>query len=135
MARGLERDGRGPQLLVATGAALAGMAVVLGALGAHALKARIGAEAISWWETAVEFQMWHALAVLALGFAGRVWTMIPAWLLVAGVLLFSCTLYAMALGAPRWLGAITPLGGLVMICGWALLVWRAMRDHALSGRE
>ena len=135
MDRGLEQDGPERRLLVAAGATLAGVAVTLGALGAHALRARIGAEAASWWETAVEFQMWHALAVLSLGLGGPGWTKIPAWLLAGGVLLFSSTLYAMALGAPRWLGAVTPLGGLVMIGGWALLGWRAMRSPALAGRE
>jgi uncharacterized membrane protein YgdD (TMEM256/DUF423 family) len=113
--------------LVAAGAALSGLGVILGAFGAHALKARIGAEALGWWETAVEYQMWHGLAVLALGLATARWARVPAWLLCAGAAVFSSTLYAMALGAPRWLGAVTPLGGLAMITGWALLAWRALR--------
>ena len=134
MDRELERDGQ-ERLLVAVGAALAGVAVALGAIGAHVLKGRIGGEAIGWWGTATEFQMWHALAVLSLGLAGPRWTRIPAWLLAGGVLLFSSTLYAMALGAPHWLGAVTPVGGFVMIGGWTVLGWRAMRDPVLSGRE
>lgn len=115
--------------LVAVGAALAGLAVVLGAFGAHALRNRIGAEALGWWETAVQYQMWHGLGVLALGLASARWMRLPAWLLVSGAIVFSATLYAMALGAPRWLGAVTPLGGLAMIAGWALLAWRAVRSH------
>jgi uncharacterized membrane protein YgdD (TMEM256/DUF423 family) len=121
-------DSKGPdRRLVTAGAMLGGVAVVLGAFGAHALKTRLAADALDWWRTAVEYQMWHALAVLALGLPGRGWTRLPAWLFVAGALVFAGTLYAMALGAPRWLGAVTPLGGLAMICGWALLAWRAAR--------
>jgi uncharacterized membrane protein YgdD (TMEM256/DUF423 family) len=115
--------------LVSIGAALGGVAVVLGAFGAHALRARVPPEALGWWQTAVEYQMWHALAVLALALSGARWARLSAWLFAAGVLVFSGTLYAMALGAPRWLGAVTPLGGLSMIAGWAWLGWRAAR-HA-----
>lgn len=115
--------------LTGAGAALAGVAVLLGAFGAHALRSRIGAEALGWWQTAVAYQMWHALAVLALGLAGLRWTRPCAWLLFGGAILFSGTLYAMALGAPRWIGAVTPLGGLAMIGGWTLLAWRASRPR------
>lgn len=111
--------------LIVAGATLAALGVILGAFGAHALKSRIGGEALGWWQTAVQYQMWHALAVLAL--AGRTWTRLPAWMLTAGVMVFSGTLYAMALGAPHWLGAVTPLGGLAMIAGWLLLALRALR--------
>jgi uncharacterized membrane protein YgdD (TMEM256/DUF423 family) len=107
--------------LVTAGAALAGLAVALGAFGAHALQSRVGADALGWWRTAVEYQMWHALAVLALGLSGLRRAKLPAWLFVAGSGVFSATLYAMALGAPRWLGAITPLGGLTLIAGWIAL--------------
>ena len=113
--------------LAAAGAILGGLAVALGAFGAHALQSRIGADALGWWHTAVEYQMWHALAVLALGLSGLRWTRLPAWLFAAGSVVFSGTLYAMALGAPRWLGAVTPLGGLAMIVGWAVLAVRAAR--------
>jgi len=106
---------------------LAGLGVILGAFGAHALRSRLGAEALGWWRTGVEYQMWHALTVLALGLAERAWTRLPAMLMAAGAVIFSGTLYAMALGEPRWLGAVTPLGGLAMIAGWALLAWRAAR--------
>lgn len=115
--------------LIATGSALAGLAVIFGAFGAHALNGRLGADEIRWWATAVQFEMWTALAVLALGIAGVTWMKSPAWLLATGILIFSGTLYAMALGAPHWLGAITPVGGLAMIAGWALLTWRAIRNR------
>jgi uncharacterized membrane protein YgdD (TMEM256/DUF423 family) len=114
--------------LVGAGAALGGLAVALGAFGAHALNGRIDAEALGWWRTAVEYQMWHALAVVALGFSGREWARLPAWLMAVGAVIFSGTLYAMALGAPHWLGAVTPLGGLAMIAGWVMLAWRASRS-------
>ena len=121
-----ERAPYHPRLVVA-GAALGGFAVILGAFGAHALKTRLGASELHWWDTAVQFEMWTAVAVLTLGIGGISWMTGPAWLLVAGILVFSGTLYAMALGAPHWLGAITPAGGVLMIAGWALLAWRASR--------
>lgn len=111
--------------LLAAGAVLACLAVSLGAFGTHALRGRVSSEAIGWWQTAVQYQMWQALAVVAIGLSGHRWARAPGWLLAAGASLFSCTLYAMVLGAPRWLGAVTPLGGLAMICGWAWLLLRA----------
>lgn len=113
--------------LVVLGAALGGLGVMLGAFGAHALKSRLNAEALGWWQTAVQYEMWHALAVLAIGLSNWPRGRLPAWLFAAGVMVFSGTLYAMALGGPRWLGAVTPLGGLAMIAGWALLAFRAVR--------
>lgn len=109
----------------AAGALLCGLAVALGAFGAHALKARISPEALGWWQTAVQYQMAHGLALLALALAGT--GRLPAALLGGGALVFAATLYAMALGAPHWLGAVTPLGGLMMIAGWALAAWRVIR--------
>ncbi len=111
--------------LVTTGALLACLAVLLGAFGAHALKATLGAEALGWWHTAVDYQMWHALAVVGLGLSGIARFRLPAWLLAGGAVVFSGTLYAMALGAPSWLGAVTPVGGAAMIAGWGLLAWRS----------
>lgn len=121
---------RGSRGLVVAGALLAGFAVLCGAFGAHALKQHVSAEALGWWQTAVQYQMWHALAVLALGLSRSPGLRLPAWMMVAGTVVFAGTLYAMALGAPRWFGAITPLGGLEMIAGWSLLVWRASRERA-----
>ena len=127
MVRGNYNSELADRRLVAVGAALGGLAVMLGAFGAHALKGRIGADALGWWQTAVEYQMWHALAVLGLGLSGMFSRRLPAWLMVGGVLIFSGTLYALAIGAPKWLGAVTPLGGIAMTCGWALLAWRVIR--------
>ena len=117
-----------PRSLIFLNAMNGFFAVLLGALGAHALKGQVTVEALGWWQTAVQYQMWHALAVVGLGLSrwGRQ-GFLPAMLFVAGVVIFSGTLYAMALGAPRGLGAITPLGGILLIGGWALLAWRAMQ--------
>jgi uncharacterized membrane protein YgdD (TMEM256/DUF423 family) len=110
--------------VAAAGAAMAAVAVGLGAFGAHALKGALGAEALGWWQTGVQYQMWHALALVALGAGDFARVRAPAAMLGGGALLFSSTLYAMALGAPRWLGAVTPLGGALMIAGW---LWLALR--------
>jgi uncharacterized membrane protein YgdD (TMEM256/DUF423 family) len=107
---------------------LGGVGVVFGALGAHALGPTLAARGLrDAWETGVHFQMFHALALLGLagwmrpaptGAAARRATQaVRAWL--AGAILFSGSLYALALGAPAWLGFVTPLGGLVLIAGWA----------------
>ena len=113
--------------LVAVGAMLGGLAVMLGAFGAHALRGQITADALGWWQTAVEYQMWHALAVFGLGLSRMPRWRLAAWLMAGGVFVFSGTLYALAIGAPQWLGAVTPLGGILMISGWGLLAWRATR--------
>lgn len=113
--------------LVIAGAGLGGLALALGAFGAHFVRTRIDPAALAWWETAVQYQMWHGLAILALGLAGGKVFRLPAGLLLAGTLVFSGTLYAMALGAPRWLGAITPMGGVLMIAGWCAIILVAAR--------
>jgi uncharacterized membrane protein YgdD (TMEM256/DUF423 family) len=110
----------------ALGIAAAGLgatAVALGAFGAHALRGQIDDSALQVWHTAVEYQFWHALAVLAIaGFAApaeRVWHR-AGCTLVAGTILFCASLYPLALGAPRWFGMLTPFGGVVLIIGWAM---------------
>jgi uncharacterized membrane protein YgdD (TMEM256/DUF423 family) len=113
--------------ILAAGALLAGTAVALGAFGAHALKARLGPEPLSWWQTGVQYQMAHALALVALGLSPLPRPGLTAALLGGGAALFAATLYAMALGAPHWLGAVTPLGGVAMIAGWSWLALRALR--------
>jgi uncharacterized membrane protein YgdD (TMEM256/DUF423 family) len=105
-------------------AAFGATAVMLGAFGAHALRGHIDDAALQIWHTAVEYQFWHALALLALA------TLAPpspraarlaALSFSVGIALFSGSLYALALGAPRWIGAITPCGGAAFIAGWILL--------------
>jgi uncharacterized membrane protein YgdD (TMEM256/DUF423 family) len=115
---------------LAAGAGLGALAVALGAFGAHGLRTLLSAEALGWWQTGVQYQMWHALALVALGLAGRAGTRLPAWLLGGGAAVFSGSLYLMALTGARWLGAVTPAGGLLMIAGWLVLAWRAARPSA-----
>jgi uncharacterized membrane protein YgdD (TMEM256/DUF423 family) len=104
------------------GAAAAAIAVALGAFGAHALKGRISSDMLAVWQTAVQYQAWHALGLIAVGLSALYfkspWNSAAGWLLAAGIVLFSGSLYALALGAPRVLGAVTPFGGLAFILGW-----------------
>lgn len=95
--------------------------VAAGALGAHALAERIGAPQLEWWNTAARYQQIHAAVLLATAGLAGPWTRarkLAVPLFAIGMVIFSGTLYAMALGAPRWFGAITPLGGLALIGGW-----------------
>jgi uncharacterized membrane protein YgdD (TMEM256/DUF423 family) len=109
------------------GALLAAAGVAMGAFGAHALRDTLGPNKIATWNTAVQYQMWHAVALVALAAVAMPRLGLPAALLVAGTILFSGSLYALALTGARWLGPVTPLGGLLMIAGWAVLAWRAVR--------
>jgi uncharacterized membrane protein YgdD (TMEM256/DUF423 family) len=99
--------------------------VALGAFGAHGLRSRLSAEALALWNTAVQYHFWHALGVLVVALAAAhvpgAWPRASGWLLVAGTVLFSGSLYALALGAPRILGAVAPVGGSLLIAGWLLL--------------
>ena len=104
-------------------AALCFLAVALGAFGAHALKAKLDRYGmIDVWNKAVLYHFLHAIALFALGLFGGV-NRGAAWMLVAGILFFSGSLYLMALTNVRWLGAITPIGGLCFLAGWAWLVF------------
>jgi len=117
----------GAKLFLTAGGLAALAAVVLGAFGAHALKSRLSAEMLAVWHTGVEYHVYHALGLLA---AGLVATQLPesallkwsGWLMLAGIALFSGSLYALALSGERWLGAITPIGGLGFLAAWALFV-------------
>lgn len=101
------------------GALFAAVAVGLGAFGAHGLKARLTSEMLGVWQTAVQYHAWHALGLLAVGLsAPSGWSKAAGYLLAVGIVLFSGSLYALALGAPKALGAVTPLGGLAFILGW-----------------
>lgn len=106
------------------------LGVALGAFGAHALRSRLSADLLAVWRTAVEYQFYHALA---LGLIGLLLRQHPGAALnaagacfAAGVLLFSGSLYALSLGGLRLLGAVTPLGGLLFLAGWALLLWAVL---------
>jgi uncharacterized membrane protein YgdD (TMEM256/DUF423 family) len=106
---------------VAACAAGAG-AVILGALGAHALHARLSPQMLEVWNTAVQFQFWHALALLACALLPRTRTAsFAAALFAVGIVLFCGSLYALAFGAPYAVRVITPIGGLAFIAGWIVL--------------
>jgi uncharacterized membrane protein YgdD (TMEM256/DUF423 family) len=107
------------------------IAVAAGAFGAHSLRDRLSADLLATFETGARYQMYHALALLLAAWAITRWpgplTSAAGWLFVAGTLIFSGSLYALSLSGLRWLGAITPLGGVAFIGGWlclALAAWR-----------
>ncbi|HZR82278.1 MAG TPA: DUF423 domain-containing protein [Candidatus Binatia bacterium] len=115
--------------MVAIGAALGAIAVALGAFGAHGLRARLGVEQLGVYETAVRYHFYHALALVLVGLltlqreaagAASAGTAAAAWCFVAGIAIFSGSLYLLTLTGQAWLGAVTPIGGLAFIVGWIL---------------
>ena len=116
--------------LVVAGLLLA-LATACGAFGAHALRAQLAPERLQVWETAVRYQFLQALGLLGVGLALRSLDVealrLAAQLLLAGVVLFCGSLYALSLGAPRPLGILTPLGGLAWIAAWLAFAWGAWR--------
>ncbi len=137
------------------GAALAGAlfgfsGVAAGAFGAHGLKAVLDADALAIFETAARYQMLHALALLASAWASQQWpgraARASTWLFGVGIILFSGSLYLLSLSGIRILGAITPVGGALLLAGWLALAWSAFRggakvesghapDHTLRGNS
>ena len=119
------------QLAVLTGAIYGFLGVAFGAFGAHALKARLAPEMLTVWKTAVEYQFYHALALVLVGLIATQRPSIAitnaAICFALGVLVFSGSLYVLALSGVRWLGAITPIGGLLFLIGWVLLFWAALK--------
>jgi len=116
------------------GSILAFLGVAAGAFGAHGLRGRVSPELIDVFETAARYHIYHALGLLAVAWAVSRWpgtaTTAAGWLFLAGVVLFSGSLYLMTFTGMRWLGAITPLGGVAFLAGWAALAWAAWRGAA-----
>ncbi len=120
------------RLFFAIGAVSALIGVAAGAFGAHALKSRLSAEMLNTFEVGVRYQMYHALALIAVAWAQTRWpgrlVITSGWLFVIGTVLFSGSLYLLSLSGLRLLGAITPLGGVAFLAGWlclaALLFWK-----------
>jgi len=112
---------------LALAAAITGFSgVALGAFGAHGLT--LDAEALDWWQTATLYALVHAAAALAIALSGRTGLVRQGgWAFIFGAAVFSGCLYAMAVGAPRWLGAIVPLGGVSFLAGWVLVATSATR--------
>jgi uncharacterized membrane protein YgdD (TMEM256/DUF423 family) len=116
------------------GASSAFLAVALGAFGAHILKKHLSTEMLSVFETGVRYQMYHSLglilAVIALkDYPGKEMA-VTAWLFTVGIILFSGSLYLLSISGIKWLGAITPVGGLAFLAGWAnwvIIVWKRKR--------
>ena len=119
------------RLFFALGALAAFIGVALGAFAAHGLKSRIDANMLATFEVGVRYHMYHALALLAVAWACTKWpgtlTNTAGWLFVAGIVVFSGSLYVLAVTGVRWLGAITPLGGLAFLAGWLCLAWGAWK--------
>ena len=119
------------RLFATLGAVSGFVAVAAGAFGAHALKARLSAEMLAAFDVGARYQMFHALALLAVAWAVGRWpgpaASAAGWFFVAGTVLFSGSLYLLALSGIRWLGAITPFGGVALLAGWACLAWAAWR--------
>lgn len=112
--------------LLVAGCVFAFLAVAFGAFGAHALRKRLTADALAVFHTGVQYQMYHALALLVVGVMGRIFGMnglmiAAGWLFIAGIVVFSGSLYTLVLTGVRRLGAITPLGGLCFLLGWLFL--------------
>jgi uncharacterized membrane protein YgdD (TMEM256/DUF423 family) len=108
------------------------LAVAGGAFGAHALRGRLTPEYLAVFETAVRYQMYHALALLAVASATVQWpgstAALAGWSFTAGIVIFSGSLYLLTLTGTRWLGAITPVGGVALLAGWVLLAAAALRE-------
>lgn len=115
------------RLLGVIGAAFALCSVAAGAFAAHALRSRMAADLLTVFETAARYQMYHAVGILFVAVAYGRWGAAPllwaGWSFVAGTLLFSGSLYLLAVTGVRWLGAVTPVGGVCFLAGWALLAW------------
>ena len=121
-----------PRIALTLAAALLFIAVATGAFGAHALKARLEPDAMAVYQTAVQYHVWHGLGLLAVGLLllhrpDSVPLAIAGWLFIAGIALFSGSLYALALTGNRGLGAVTPIGGVAFLGAWAAMAWAAWR--------
>lgn len=118
------------RIFFAVGAISAFVGVAAGAFGAHGLKSRLSVEMLNAFEVGVRYQVYHAFALMAVAWALARWpgtlVITSGWLFVIGTLLFSGSLYLLSLTGVRWLGAITPLGGLAFLAGWLCLAWSAL---------
>lgn len=123
--------------LIAVGCILAGIGVAAGAFGAHMLKTMLEPPMLAAYDTGTRYQMYHAFGMIVAGMAARLFgdprLVTAGWIFAAGMVMFCGSLYGIALGGLKWLGPITPLGGLTFIIGWGLFGWRLWRG--VSGGE
>lgn len=114
------------------GSFLAALAVTLGAFGAHGLKSKVSPADLAVFETGVRYHMYHALGLILIGILGFHYNsqviQLPAVLLSVGILIFSGSLYILVFAGLRWMGAITPIGGIALIAGWILLAIRLIKS-------
>lgn len=120
--------------LIVVGCICAGLGVAAGAFGAHMLKDVLDQPMLAVYDTATRYQMYHAFGMVLSGFAVRIGrdagVAKAGWMFLAGIFLFSGSLYGVSLFGVRWLGAVTPIGGALFILGWAVLAWRTWRETA-----
>ena len=118
-------------LFLAIGPLLSALAVLAGAFGAHGLKSRLDPTALELWETAARYLMYSGLGVTLVGLLSMQSELrgyqIAGWTLLLGAMVFCGTVGALALGGPRWLGAVTPIGGLLMIIGFGVIGWTSLK--------
>jgi uncharacterized membrane protein YgdD (TMEM256/DUF423 family) len=122
------------KIFAGLGALSAVIAVAAGAFGAHLLRPRLTADLLAVFETGARYQMYHALALLAVAWVESRWPgtaiQIAGWSFIAGTLLFSGSLYILSLTGTRWFGAITPLGGVLFLAGWVALAWSLLSPRS-----
>lgn len=119
------------RIFFALGALSALVGVAAGAFGAHGLRERLDADMLAVFEIGVRYQMYHAFGLIAAAWAHTKWpatsVVAAGWLFVVGTIVFSGSLYLLSLTGIRWLGAITPIGGVAFLAGWLCLAWAAWR--------
>lgn len=121
------------RLCIVVGALLGFLAVALGAFGAHGLEGRLSPDRLAWFETGVDYHLAHALALILTGFVSRDRTphravQVAGWAFALGVVVFSGSLYALALTGVTGLGLVTPFGGVAFLVGWIALMWGVARE-------
>jgi uncharacterized membrane protein YgdD (TMEM256/DUF423 family) len=119
---------------ISMGAASMFIAVAAGAFGAHSLKQMLSAEMLAVYHTAVDYQVYHSLGLILIGLLltnhNNTGLRLSAWLMLAGMLIFSGSLYLLSITGVRWLGAITPIGGLCFLAAWLNLAWQTFKVRA-----
>ncbi len=124
--------------MLVLGCGLAGIGVAAGAFGAHMLKGSLEVPMLAAYDTATRYQMYHAFGMILVGITIRAFDnrrlVTAGWLFLAGILLFSGSLYGITLGGVKWLGPVTPVGGLAFIIGWALFGWQTWRGVSAADK-